>query len=263
MADFHRPSQISLRTLRDTGYVRILVVEDDLVVADALRRGLAADGFDVDLAHEGDTGFWMAVEHDYAAIVLDVMLPNRNGFRVCTDLRAAGVTTPILMLTAKSGEYDEAEGLDAGADDYLTKPFSFVVLAARVRAMLRRSGPTVSEVLTVGDLAIDEDQRCCHRGGAQIPLTNRELSLLRVLARAPGRVCSKQFILDQVWGPDFEGGRNVVEVYIGYLRKKIDLGHDRKLIETVHGHGYRIVPFRTGPNSSTPKVAQSVGRQSA
>ncbi len=223
--------------------MRILVVEDDPVICAALQGGLAAEGFDVDLASDGDTGLWMGLEHTYAAIVLDVMLPGRNGFRVCADLRAGGVDTPILMLTAKSGEFDEAEGLDSGADDYLTKPFSFVVLAARIRALLRRGGPRQSVVQVVGDLEIDYNQKRCRRGTTtDIALTGREMTLLEVLARQPGDVWSKQQLLDQVWGPDFGGGTNVVEVYIGYLRKKLDTGTGRTVIETVHGHGYRLRP---------------------
>jgi len=220
--------------------MRILVVEDDSTVAAALHRGLQAEGFDVDVAEDGDTGYWMATETDYGALLLDVMLPGRNGFKLCADLRHDGVETPILMLTAKSGEFDEAEGLDAGADDYLTKPFSFVVLAARIRAMLRRSGPRQSVVQMVGDLAIDFDHRSCTRAGEDVALTNREFTLLEVLARQPGVACSKSFLLEQVWGPDFEGSRNIVEVYIGYLRKKIDSDRDEPLIITVHGHGYRL-----------------------
>lgn len=220
--------------------MRLLVVEDDDVVRDALERGLGAEGFDVDVAVNGDDGVWMATEHEYAAIVLDVMLPMRNGFRVCADLRAGGVDTPILMLTAKSGEYDVAEGLDAGADDYLTKPFSFVVLAARIRAMLRRSGPRQATVQVIGDLEIDFDGRRCRRGGRDIDLTPREFTLLEVLARNPDTAVSKSFLLDQVWGPDFDGGHNVVEVYVGYLRRKIDVDADRQMIETVRGHGYRL-----------------------
>lgn len=220
--------------------MRVLVVEDDEVVAAALQRGLGAEGFDVDLATDGDSGVWMATEHEYAAIVLDVMLPARNGFRVCADLRAQGNETPILMLTAKSGEYDEAEGLDAGADDYLTKPFSFVVLAARLRALLRRSGPRRAVLQMVGDLEIDFDRKIARRRGRDIELTHREFTLLEVLARQPGTVCSKSFLVDQVWGPDFDGGHNIVEVYVGYLRRKIDGPDEDKLIHTVRGHGYRL-----------------------
>jgi DNA-binding response OmpR family regulator len=219
--------------------MRILVVEDDRTVAAALDRGLRAEGFDVDLADDGDTGYWMATETEYGALLLDVMLPGRSGYKLCADLRHDGIETPILMLTAKSGEFDEAEGLDAGADDYLTKPFSFIVLAARIRAMLRRSNPRQSVVQMIGDLSIDFDHRSCVRGGDDVALTNREFTLLEVLARQPGVACSKEFLLEQVWGPDFEGSRNIVEVYIGYLRRKIDDGRD-PLIVTVHGHGYRL-----------------------
>ena len=222
--------------------MRVLVIEDDEVVAKALERGLGAEGFDVDVATDGDTGVWMATEHEYTAIVLDVMLPGRNGYRVCADLRGDGIETPILMLTAKSGEYDEAEGLDAGADDYLTKPFSFVVLAARLRALLRRSGPRQAVVQVVGDLEIDFDRRSAVRNGRAIELTNREFTLLEVMARQPSAVCSKDFLLEQVWGPDFTGGHNVVEVYVGYLRKKIDGPDETKMLQTARGHGYRLVP---------------------
>ncbi len=221
--------------------MRILVIEDDEVVSAALRRGLAAEGFDVDIADDGDTGVWMATEHQYAVVVLDVMLPGRNGYRVCADLRAMGVETPILMLTAKSGEFDEAEGLDAGADDYLTKPFSFVVLAARVRALLRRSAPRQAVIQMIGDLEIDFDRKLVRRGDDAFTLTNREFTLLEVLARQPGMVCSKDFLLEQVWGPGFEGGHNVVEVYIGYLRRKIDRNQNTSMIQTARGHGYRLV----------------------
>ena len=222
--------------------VRVLVIEDDEVVARALERGLGAEGFDVDHAPDGDTGVWMATEHEYTAIVLDVLLPGRNGFKVCSDLRADGIVTPILMLTAKSGEYDEAEGLDAGADDYLTKPFSFVVLAARLRAILRRSGPREAVIQVIGDLEIDFDRRSASRAGRDISLTNREFTLLEVMARQPKAVCSKDFLLEQVWGPDFTGGHNVVEVYVGYLRRKIDTPGETKMLHTARGHGYRLVP---------------------
>jgi len=246
--------------------VRILVVEDDPTVSVALTRGLQAEGFDVDVAGDGDTGFWMATETEYSALLLDVMLPERNGFQLCSDLRTEGVETPILMLTAKSGEYDEAEGLDAGADDYLTKPFSFVVLSARIRAMLRRPGQRREAVQRIGDLAIDSDRRTCSTNGVDVSLTHREFALLEVLARQPGAVCSKDFLLEQVWGPDFNGSRNIVEVYIGYLRRKLasssssspsasaspstsaststststSTSATEQRIRTVHGHGYRL-----------------------
>lgn len=220
--------------------MRILVVEDEVNVAAALESGLAAEGFDVDVAHDGDTGLWMAREHDYALIVLDLMLPKRNGYLVCRALRDEGDQTPILMLTAKDGDYDQAEGLDTGADDYLTKPFSFVVLTAHIRALLRRADTTrTRDIMVVGDLEIDRDTRRCRRGSHEADLTPREFALLETLATNPRYVYSKDYLLDQVWGPDFDGGTNVVEVYIGYLRRKIGSGQTR--VETVHGHGYRLV----------------------
>ncbi len=224
--------------------MRILVIEDERNVASALQAGLTAEGFTVDVAADGDTGYWMASEHDYVLIVLDLMLPGRNGYQLCRDLRADGDKTPILMLTAKTGDYDQAEGLDTGADDYLTKPFSFVVLLAHVRALLRRTidGPRSAEVIVVGDLEIDRSARRCRRGGTEADLTPREFALLEVLAHNPGHVCTKDYLLDQVWGPEFEGGTNVVEVYVGYLRRKIDDGQLQPRIETVHGHGYRLAP---------------------
>jgi len=219
--------------------MRILVVEDEVNAAAALEAGLSAEGFDVDVAHDGATGLWLAREHDYALIVLDLMLPKRNGYLVCRELREEGDNTPILMLTAKDGEYDQAEGLDTGADDYLTKPFSFVVLTAHIRALLRRADNTrTRDVLAVGDLELDRDTRRCRRGDHETELTHREFALLEALAVNPGHVCSKDYLRDQVWGPDFDGGNNVVEVYVGYLRRKI--GDGRARIDTVHGHGYRL-----------------------
>ncbi len=224
--------------------MRLLVVEDEHNVAAALESGLEAEGFNVDVAADGDTGFWMASEHDYGLIILDVMLPGRNGYQVCRDLRAAKNQTPILMLTAKDGEYDQAEGLDTGADDYLVKPFSFVVLLAHVRALLRRSGSDSADpdVITAGDLELDRTTRRCQRGDESVDLTKREFDLLEVLATHPGQVFSKDHLLSQVWGPTFDGGTNVVEVYVGYLRRKVDSGKHQPRIETVHGHGYRLAP---------------------
>lgn len=221
--------------------MRILVIEDEVNVATALKAGLEAEGFDIDVAHDGDTGLWMAREHDYALIVLDLMLPKRNGWLVCSALRDEGDDTPILMLTAKDGDYDHAEGLDTGADDYLTKPFSFVVLTAHIRALLRRgSNPRRRDIVVVGDLELDRDTRRCRCQKKETELTRREFALLEVLAENPGFVCTKDRILDQVWGPDFDGGTNVVEVYVGYVRRKIASIGTTKRIETVHGHGYRL-----------------------
>ena len=220
--------------------MRLLVVEDEKKLAMSLKRGLEADGFAVDVALNGTDGKWMATENDYDAIVLDIMLPGMNGYKVCRNLRDEGVTTPILMLTAKSGEYDEAEALDTGADDFLSKPFSFVVLVARLHALLRRSADGKAQPMVVGDLVLDPLPRTCRRGEVQIDLTTREYELLEALMRHPGSIVSKQELLEKVWGVDFDGDPNVVEVYIGYLRRKIDRPFDRRDIETVRGVGYRM-----------------------
>lgn len=220
--------------------MRILLVEDEVKLAAAIERRLRAEGFDVDVSHDGHDGLWRATEGSYDAIVLDIMLPGLNGYRVCAQLRADDNWTPILMLTAKSGEYDEAEGLETGADDYLGKPFSFVVLIARLKALARRGGASRPAVLLVADLELDPGSRRCERAGSTIELTPREHSLLEVLMRADGDVVSKKDLVDHVWGLDFDGDHNVVEVYIGYLRKKIDQPHDLKLVQTVRGFGYRV-----------------------
>lgn len=222
--------------------MRLLVVEDEVKLAAYLKRGLEADGHAVDVAHDGEEGLWFARNQPYDVIVLDIMLPRRNGYQVCSDLRSEGNWTPILMLTAKDGEYDVAEALDTGADDYLTKPFSFVVLAARIRALARRGDTTRPAILKVGDLVLDPATHRCARAGERVDLTPREFSLLEHLMRHPGEVLSKMDILNAVWDWTFEGDVNVVEVYIGYLRKKIDAPFGRSSIETVRGVGYRIVP---------------------
>jgi DNA-binding response OmpR family regulator len=222
--------------------VRILVVEDETTVATAVARGLRAEGFDVDVADNGDDGLWMAQEGVYDAIVLDIMLPKRNGYLVCRELREADDWTPVLMLTAKDGEFDEAEGLDTGADDYLTKPFSFVVLVARLRALLRRSriGAPSGDGLVAGDLHLDPIAHTCTRGDTEVPLTAREVAVLGFLMRRAGSVVSKQEILDNVWDPAFEGDPNIVEVYVRRLRKKIDEPFGARTISTVRGVGYRV-----------------------
>jgi DNA-binding response OmpR family regulator len=215
--------------------VRVLVVDDERGLVDALRRGLTAEGFAVDVAYDGAAGLGLATDRDYDAIVLDVMLPRRNGYDVVTDLRAAGVTTPVLLLSAKDGEHDVADGLDVGADDYLTKPFSFVVLVARIRALLRRPPQVRPAVLAVGDLVLDPAARTVARAGEPVELTGRELALLEYLMRHADRVVGKVELRDHVWdGPGEDG--NVVEVYVGYLRRK--LGRDA--IATVRGAGYRV-----------------------
>ena len=219
---------------------RVLLIEDEAALADGFARGLKAEGFEVEVAYDGLSGLARAREDDIDAIVLDIMLPGLNGYRVCRTLREEGVGTPILMLTAKSGEYDEAEALDTGADDFLSKPFSFVVLVARIRALLRRSADGRAQPLVIGDLMLDPLARTCNRDGVDIALTTREYELLEALMRKPGQVVAKQELLERVWGEDFEGDPNVVEVYVGYLRRKIDRPFDRNDIETVRGVGYRI-----------------------
>lgn len=218
--------------------MRLLVVDDEVRLAESIARALRAEGFDVDVVHDGDDGFWRAQEVDYAAIVLDIMLPGRNGYVVCRDLRAAGVTTPILMLTAKDGEYDEAEALDMGADDYLRKPFSLVVLLARLRALLRRGPATSLDTIEVGDLIIDRGQlSACWRDESEtVTLTQREFAVLEHLARRAPDVVSKSGLLDAVWGMDFDGDPNIVEVYVGYLRRKLG----REAVRTVRHVGYQL-----------------------
>jgi two-component system OmpR family response regulator len=221
----------------ETGAVKVLLVEDDARIAAAVRRGLEAEGFAVEVADDGDVGLWTALNGGFDVIVLDLMLPTRNGFRVCADLRAAGDCTPILVLTAKDGELDETEALDTGADDFLSKPFSFVVLLARLRALIRRGAPPRPAVLSVGSLELDPGARRCRRHDTDIRLTAREFALLEYLVRKDGNVASKAEILDHVWGIDFAGDPNVVEVYVGYLRKKVDAAEPH-LIHTVRGVGY-------------------------
>lgn len=227
---------------------RILIVEDEAALADGVARGLRSEGFEVDVAYDGLTGLEKARSADIDLVILDIMLPGLNGYRVCRNLRSEGVGTPILMLTAKSGEYDEAEALDTGADDFLSKPFSFVVLVARVRALLRRSVDGKAQPLVIGDLMLDPLARTCMRAGTPVPLTTREYELLEALMRKPGQVVPKSELLEHVWGVDFEGDPNVVEVYVGYLRRKIDRPFDRNDIETVRGVGYRI---RQDPAAAT------------
>jgi DNA-binding response OmpR family regulator len=220
--------------------MRILVVEDEKALASALKRGIEAEGFAVDVALDGITGLWQAKEQAYDAIVLDIMLPGMNGYRVCAELRDAGIWTPVLMLTAKEGELDEAEALDTGADDYLTKPFSFVVLLARLRALVRRGAPERPTLLEAGDLIIDPALHSCRRGDADIELTPREFAVLEYLMRRAGEVVSKSEILAHVWDFAFEGDVNIIEVYVSYLRKKIDVPFGRKALQTVRGVGYRL-----------------------
>ena len=221
--------------------MRVLVVEDEAVLAEGVRRGLEAEGFATDVAANGVDGLWMAQEHPYDAIVLDILLPGMNGYKVCAELRAAGVWTPFLMLTAKDGELDEAEALDTGADDYVTKPFSYVALVARLRALIRRGGAERPAVLAAGDLRLDPAEHRAWRGDVELALTGRELALLDYLLRCEGSVCSKTDIVDHVWDGSFDGDLNIVEVYVGHLRAKIDRPFGRSSIQTVRGAGYRLV----------------------
>ena len=209
-------------------------------MAESLRTGLEAEGFAVDVAPDGQEALWLAGEVNYDAIVLDLMLPKVNGFVVCRTLREREDWTPILMLTAKDGHLDEAEGLDTGADDYLTKPFSFVVLLARLRVLLRRNGGQRPAELTAGDLRLDPATHQVQRGGDIVDLTAREFAILEVLLRRAGEVISKREIMEHVWDFAFEGDANIVEVYVRSLRKKIDIPFGKAAISTVRGVGYRL-----------------------
>jgi len=219
--------------------VKVLVVEDDVRIA-AIQRGLQAEGFTVEVAGDGPTGLYLATESAYDLIVLDLLLPGRNGFQVCADLRAAGSWTPILVLTAKDGDLDEAEALDIGADDYLTKPFSFPVLVARARALLRRAGAGPPSPVQAGDLRIDPGARRAWVLDEAVPLTAKEFDILEFLVRRADQVVSKDEILAGVWDFDFEGDHNIVEVYVRRLRKKLDGPGVTSRIETVRGAGYRL-----------------------
>jgi two-component system, OmpR family, response regulator len=220
--------------------VRVLVVEDEKRLAAGLKKGLEAEGFATDVALDGTDGLWMARENPYDAIVLDIMLPGLNGYRVCATLREEGNWTPILMLTAKDGEFDEAEALDTGADDYVTKPFSYIVLVARLRALIRRGAGERPAILEAGDLRFDPGSRRAWRGETEVSLTAREMALLEFLLRRKGEVVSKTDILQHVWDYEFEGDLNIVEVYVRHLRNKLDRPFRRDGIETVRGAGYRL-----------------------
>jgi two-component system OmpR family response regulator len=220
--------------------MRVLVVDDEVRLAGSLRVGLEAEGFAVDVAHDGTDGLWLARENQYDAIVLDLMLPGINGYKVCETLRAEKDWTPIVMLTAKDGEWDQVEGLDTGADDFLTKPFSFPVLVARLHAVTRRGVRERPTELVAGDLRVDPAARRVWRGDVEVELTAREFSLLSFLARHQGDVVSKQQILEAVWDVEFAGDPNIVEVYIRHLRNKLDRPFGRGAIQTLRGAGYRL-----------------------
>ncbi|RNI17228.1 response regulator transcription factor [Flexivirga caeni] len=220
--------------------MRVLVVDDEVPLARLVQRGLAKTGFVVEIAHNGIDGLWLATEETFDVIVLDIMLPGMHGYDVLRRLRERQVWSPVLMLTAKDGEFDQVDALDLGADDYLTKPFSFPVLEARLRALTRRTPVSRPVVLTVGGLRLDPGSTQVFRGDTEIDLTAREFSLLHFLMRRRGVTVSKAEILRHVWDPAFEGDDNVVEVYVGYLRRKIDRPFGTDTIATVRGLGYRL-----------------------
>jgi two-component system OmpR family response regulator len=219
---------------------RVLIVEDQARLAATLKRGLEREGFAVDVALDGADGHWLASQGVYDVLVLDIMLPGKDGFSICAELRAAGIWTPVLMLTARDSAHDVVRSLDTGADDYLTKPFSFMVLVARVRALLRRGAHERPTVLESGDLRLDPAAHRCFRGPEEVELTSREFRVLEFLMRAGGDIVSKASIIDNVWDFAFDGDPNIVEVYIRRLRKKIDEPFGRRSIETVRGEGYRL-----------------------
>jgi len=220
--------------------VRVLVVEDDVKMASLLRRGLLEEGLAADVARTGDDALWMAEATEYDAIVLDVMLPGADGFEVCRRLRESGRWSPVLMLTARDAVEDRVAGLDAGADDYLTKPFSFAELLARLRAIARRAPLERPTVLEAGDLRLDPATRRAWRGDVEIGLSAKEFALLETFMRRPGEVLSRYQLLEHCWDYGYENRSNVVDVYVRYLREKIDRPFGRKSLETVRGAGYRF-----------------------
>ncbi len=220
--------------------MKVLVVEDEVRLAASLRKGLSAEGHIVEIASDGEVGLWRASNESFDAIVLDIMLPKRNGFSVCAELRKADIWTPILMLTAKEGEHDIAEALDTGADDYLTKPFSMVVLTARLRSLTRRGTQERPTSLTVDDLILDPARRLCSRGDTSIALTPKEFVILELLMRRAGQVTTKAEILAHAWDFAYDGDANIVEVFVSGLRKKIDAAFGRHNLRTVWGVGYEL-----------------------
>lgn len=221
--------------------MRILIIEDEEAVATAVQRDLASAGFAVEVEADGSLGLDRALTGQFDLIVLDLMLPTMNGFQICHAIRDAGVWTPIMMLTAKAGENDEAEGLETGADDYLRKPFSMVVLRARINALLRRPRRNGDEPFACGDLRIDPASHLCQRGNSDIELTAREMEVLAFLMRRVRQVVPKLDLVENVWGENFDGNPNIAEVYVGHLRRKIDVPFGRSTIQTVRGVGYRLV----------------------
>jgi two-component system OmpR family response regulator len=222
--------------------MRLLIVEDEIKLANVLRRGLEQEGYAVDAVADGSDAIWMASENDYDCIVLDVMIPGQDGIEVCRALRSRSVWTPIIIVTARGAVQDKVRGLDVGADDYLTKPFSFEELVARVRALIRRGAVERPAELMIGELSLDPARRRVVRGGREISLTPKEFSLLEFFMRHPGEVLTRTRIREHVWDWSFEGSSNVVDVYVRYLREKIDRPFPTPLIRTVRGVGYAIGP---------------------
>ncbi|GAA1807845.1 response regulator transcription factor [Nocardioides hankookensis] len=226
--------------MRHPGRVRVLLVEDEKTLARALQRGLNAEGLLTDVEHDGQSGLASALSTTYDVVVLDIMLPGLNGYDVCKRMREANVWTPVLMLSAKDGDYDQVDAFDLGADDYMVKPFSFAVLVARLRSLIRRGVVERPPVLTAGDLHLDPSTRAVGRGEVELSLTPREFGLLHFLMRHKGLVVSKLDILQAVWDVHHDGADNLVEVYIRYLRRKVDVPFGRSAIQTVRGSGYRL-----------------------
>ncbi|OGW84811.1 MAG: DNA-binding response regulator [Omnitrophica bacterium RIFCSPLOWO2_01_FULL_45_10] len=218
--------------------MRILVIEDEKKITDFIKRGLKEEGYAVDVAYDGQEGEFLAKTNEYDLILLDLMLPKVDGLSVCKNLRASGILTPIIMLTAKSAVEDRVEGLDAGADDYLMKPFAFEELLARIRAVLRKKNTKVTNVIQVDDLTLDLVTHDVTRSGKHIELTAKEYALLEYLMRNTGSVVTRTMISEHVWDIDFDTFTNVIDVYINYLRNKIDSGFEKKLIQTIRGRGY-------------------------
>ena len=229
--------------------MRVLVVEDSVKMASLLKRGLEEEGYAVDVTTTGEDAVWMATQNAIDAVVLDVLLPDLDGFEVCRRIREAGTWSPVLMLTARHGVEDRVKGLDVGADDYLTKPFAFIELAARLRALIRRGVGEHPAILTVGDLIIDPATRVVRRGDVTIDLTAKEFSLLEYFMRHPSEVLSRMQLIEHVWDFAYDGGSNVVDVYVKYLREKIDRPFGIRSIETVRGAGYRLREDRPDASS--------------
>lgn len=220
--------------------MRVLIVEDEHRLSNIIKKGFIEDGFAVDQAFDGEEGQYLAESEQYDLIVLDIMLPKVDGLQVCKEIRTKHIKTPVLMLTAKSTTEDKVAGLDSGADDYITKPFSFVEFRSRVHALIRRSHQETSPILTIEDLTVDPLKHIVKRGDKTLNLTPKEFAVIELLLRHKGEVVSRTMIIEHVWDYNFDGMSNVVDVFVGTLRKKVDSGAKVKLIQTVHGVGYKV-----------------------